>query len=97
MSRLNTSEIGVSMKNAHRLGIGQAYVAFSRVKLLEGLFITDFDQKGMKTYDKVAEGRQMENMQSKKIPYTESLQFLSLAKPKWFTIGPLNIRLNGST
>ena len=46
---LTMDEIVVNMKGANKFGSGQAYVAFSRVKTLDGLHITEFDEKGIKT------------------------------------------------
>ena len=78
------------MKSANRFSKGQAYVALRRVKNLEGLYITDFDPKGIKTDDKLNEA--MANMLKKKILCVESLDLVSLAKPLWLTIGHLNAR-----
>ncbi|XP_071956833.1 uncharacterized protein [Antedon mediterranea] len=50
---LTLDNIVVSMKGAKRFGNGQAYVAFSRVKSLNNLFITDFDKVGIKSNKKI--------------------------------------------
>ena len=50
---LTLDEIVVNMKRG-RFNHGQAYVAFSRVKTLQGLHIVNFDPKAIRKSDDVA-------------------------------------------
>ena len=50
---LTLDEIVVDMKGVH-FSAGQAYVAFSRVKKLEGLHIVNFNPKAIKASDKIS-------------------------------------------
>ena len=84
---LTLDEIVVSMKGAKKFGRGQAYVAFSRVKTLERLHITDFDAKGIKSNGKVA--NEMSEM-SQNID-TVTFRVPKLAGTTQITIGHLNI------
>ena len=51
---LTLDKIVVSMKGSKKFGNGQAYVAFSRVRSLEDLYITDFDKNGIRFDKKIA-------------------------------------------
>ena len=87
---MTMDNIVVSMKGSHRFGKGQAYVAFSRVKTLQGLHITNFDPKGIKTNKDIS--TEMENMREKSLPLIPKPELLSRNRPEWITVGHLNIR-----
>ena len=86
---LTVDEIVVSMKNSRQFGQGQAYVAFSRVRSLSGLYITDFDAKGIRTSSKIE--LEMNEMRDKSVPLIPVPRFLELSKPEWITVGHLNV------
>lgn len=87
---LTVDKIVVSMKGAKRFGKGQAYVAFSRVQTLGGLYITDFDPAGIKASENIAV--QMNEMRENVLLPIKSPQILTLPKPQWVTVGHLNVR-----
>jgi len=59
-------KIVVSMKGAKRFGNGQAYDAFSRVKSMSGLYVTDFDKSGTRADKQVA--AVMDEMRINRLP-----------------------------
>ena len=67
---LTLDHIVVDMKGG-RFGAGQAYVAFSRVKSLNSLFIKNFEAKYIKTSSKVDSG--MERLTSNPLPHAHDL------------------------
>ena len=87
---MTVDRIVVSMKGANRFGKGQAYVAFSRVKTLDGLYITDFDHKGIRADQKVE--KVMEEMCQKLLPMQSELKLKNCCGPEWISVGHLNIR-----
>lgn len=87
---LTMDQIVVSMKGANRFDNGQAYVAFSRVKTLQGLYITDFDEVGIKAKKDIS--HEMNEMRQNQICVPEQPRLLDLLKPEWITVGHLNIR-----
>ena len=77
------------MKGGGRFSPGQAYVAFSRVKRLSGLYILNFDPKAIKASDAVkAEMQRLSQNILIPIPVYYSLQSLS----HHITITLLNVR-----
>lgn len=69
-----------------RFSPGQAYVAFSRVKTLQGLHITNFDPQAIKKSDGVS--IEMNRLKNNLIP---TLKYVSLCGSH-LTIALLNIR-----
>ena len=86
---LTMDEIVVSMKGAKRFGKGQAYVAFSRVKTINGLHITDFDAAGIKTNNK--EECEMNEMANNRLCPVPLPKFMNLDDSDWITVGHLNV------
>lgn len=85
---LTLDEIVVDMKGG-RFNPGQAYVAFSRVKTLEGLHILNFNPTAIKVSDKVQE--EMLRLNTKLLQPVPELQCLSLPD-SYVTIALLNVR-----
>ena len=81
---LTLDKIVVSMKGGKRFGHGQAYVAFSRVRSLDDLFITDFEEKGIK-YNKIV-ANEMEEMET-----LESEETSKTSHSLEITVGHLNV------
>ena len=79
---------GPSMKGG-RFMPGQAYVAFSRVRSLDCLFIKNFDPSGIKTSPAVV--AEMERLSSNCLPPQPVPQVLSLPQDDWIKIGHLNV------
>ena len=78
---LTLDEIVVDMKGG-RFSLGQAYVAFSRVKTLQGLHILNFNPKAIKASSDVQ--NEMKRLNSKLLPVPQ-FQYLSLPD-KYVTI-----------
>ena len=68
---------------------GQAYVAFSRVKSLDGLYITNFDPDGIKTNKMLSDV--MREMEQNQLLMDMQPRFLTL-EDEWVTVGHLNVR-----
>ena len=85
---LTLDEIVVDMKGG-RFSPGQAYVAFSRVKTLQGLYILNFNQKAIKTSTDVKD--EMTRLNSKLLQYMPQLQCISLPN-NYITLALLNVR-----
>lgn len=71
-------------------GAGQAYVALSRVKSMEGLFIKNFNPNSIKASTLVK--TEMERLATKTLPPEPALHVTSLTDHSWIKIGHLNIR-----
>ena len=85
---LTLEQIVVDMKGG-RFSPGQAYVAFSRVKTLQGLHILNFNPKAIKASTDVQ--NEMIRLNNKLLPSATPLQFLSLPE-NYITICLLNVR-----
>ena len=85
---LTLDEIVVDMKGG-RFNAGQAYVAFSRVKTLQGLHILNFNASAIKKSDAVEE--EMARLNDKLLPPLPQLQCHSLSDSH-VTISLLNVR-----
>ena len=85
---LTLDEIVVDMKGG-RFSPGQAYVAFSRVKTLQGLCILNFNKKAIKSSLDVE--NEMVRLNSKLLQSVPQLHFDSLANTH-ITIALLNVR-----
>ena len=85
---LTLDEIVVDMKGG-RFNAGQAYVAFSRVKTLQGLHILNFNTSAIKKSDAVEE--EMARLNDKLLPPLPQLQCRSLSDSH-ITISLLNVR-----
>ena len=72
---LTLDKIVVDMSGGNRFNPGQAYVAFSRVKTLEGLYLHNFDKISIKCSDQVS--NEMDRLNTKliesKVPVSLSL------------------------
>ena len=88
MQGLTLDKIVVDMKGG-RFSPGQAYVAFSRVKTLQGLHILNFNAKAIKCSSDVQ--NEMARLNNKLLPSLPQLQFLSLPD-NYVTITLLNVR-----
>ena len=85
---LTLDEIVVDMKGG-RFNAGQAYVAFSRVKTLQGLHILNFNTSAIKKSDAVEE--EMARLNDKLLPPLPQLQ-CRLLSDSHITISLLNVR-----
>ena len=88
MQGLTLDEIVVDMKGG-RFNAGQAYVAFSRVKTLQGLHIFNFNASAIKKSDAVEE--EMARLNDKLLPPLPQLQCHSVSDSH-VTISLLNVR-----
>ena len=87
---LTTDQIVVDMKG-QAFTAGQAYVAFSRVKTLQGLFIKNFNPASIKVSSSVV--TEMEPLTSNKLLSTSPVpQLAMLPSVNWIKIGHLNVR-----
>ena len=86
---LTLNQIVVDMKG-HAFSAGQAYVAFSRVKSLEGLFIKNFNPTSIKISAPVV--AEMERLATNGLPSEPVPQVVALPKHNWIKIGHLNVR-----
>ena len=87
---LTLEKVVVDMKGAKRFNNGQAYVAFSRVKSIHGLFILNFDESGIKTHSAVREA--MKKLQTRHLPIPPPPQFSNPELSSAITIGHINIQ-----
>ena len=87
---LTMDQIVVSLKGGSKLNCGQAYVAFSRVKSLSGLYIINFDESAIKTNPTI--NKEMLEMRNNTLPPQTKPASLGKQKPEWLTVGHLNIR-----
>ena len=85
---LTLHKIVVDMKGG-RFSPGQAYVAFSRVRILQGLHILNFNAKAIKSSSDVQ--NEMARLNEKLLPPIPQLQCLSLPD-NYVTICLLNVR-----
>ena len=85
---LTLDEIVVDMKGG-QFNAGQAYVAFSRVKTLQGLHILNFNKSAIKKSDYV--DQEMERLNNNLLSPLPELKFISL-KNSHITISLLNVR-----
>ena len=84
---LTLQNIVVDMKG--RFNRGQAYVALSRVKSIQGLYITNFNQSAIKTDPAVTEV--MDEFRTKQLPVIHNLQINTVNRSSAITVGHLNI------
>ena len=85
---LTLDAIVVDMKGG-RFSPGQAYVAFSRVKTLQGLHICNFNPTAIKCSNKVKE--EMTRLNTKLVQFVPDLKFISLSS-NYITLSLLNVR-----
>ena len=85
---LTLHQIVVDMKG-RSFSAGQAYVAFSRVKSLEGPFIKNFNPTSIKASTPVVD--EMERLASNCLPPDPVPHVMALPKHKWIKIGHLNV------
>jgi hypothetical protein len=86
---LTLDEIVVDMNNSSRFSPGQAYVAFSRVKTLAGLYIMNFNKGAIKASDKVSE--EMTRLRSSLVSPLPKLNCSNMTNTA-LTISFLNVR-----
>ena len=86
---LTTEQIVVDMKG-RTFCAGQAYVALSRVKSMEGLFIKNFNPNSIKASALVI--AEMERLATKSVPPEPVPLVMSLVNNSWIKIGHLNVR-----
>ena len=86
---LTMDQIVVDMKKV-KFDAGQAYVAFSRVKALQGLFIKNFKHENIKVSDSIV--NEMKRLSTQCLPSEPVPKVLSLPKDDWMKISHLNIR-----
>ena len=84
---LTLHSIVVDMKG--KFNRGQAYVAFSRVKCLQGLYITNFNQSAIKTDSAVTEV--MDEFRTKQLPVIQNPELCIINRSATITVGHLNI------
>ncbi len=85
---LTLDQIVVDMTGG-RFGAGQAYVAFSRVKSLNSLFIKNFRDRCIKTSSKV--DNEMERLTSNPLPQPPQPNILTASAESCLNIGHLNV------
>ena len=81
-------QIVVDMKNI-AFDVGQAYVAFSRMKSLQGLFIKNFKPANIKVSASVVS--EMERLSAQSLPSEPIPKVLSLPRDSWMKVGHLNV------
>ena len=86
---LTMDQIVVDMKNV-KFDAGQAYVAFSRVKTLQGLFIKNFKRENIKVSDNIIVN-EMERLTTQCLPSEPVPKILSLPNNSWMKISHLNV------
>lgn len=86
---LTLDEIVVDMTGRNHFSAGQAYVAFSRVKSLQGLHILNFDPKATKKSDPIQ--NEMARLNTKLLPSLPQLQCLIVSSTH-VTVSLLNVR-----
>ena len=86
---LTLEKVVVDMKGAKRFNNGQAYVAFSRVKSIQGLHILNFDECGIKTHSAVKDA--MKELHNKLLPISPLPEFNNPERASAITIGNINI------
>ena len=86
---LTLDKIVVDMEGGQRFSRGQAYVAFSRVKALDGLYILNFDSSAIKKNEKVSQ--EMLRLHSKHLTCVPTLKCHELLTSH-VTIALLNVR-----
>ena len=87
---LTLDQIVVDMKG-RVFNAGQAYVAFSRVKSLQSLFIKNFNPASIKVSASVIS--EMERLTSDRLlPPEKTPQVVTLPRADWIKIGHLNVR-----
>ena len=84
---LTLHNIVVDMKG--KFNRGQAYVAFSRVKCLQGLYITNFNQSAIKTDSAVTDV--MDELRTKQLPVIQNSELCTINRSAAITVGHLNI------
>ena len=89
MQGLTLDKIVVDMEGGQRFSRGQAYVAFSRVKALDGLYILNFDSSAIKKNEKVSQ--EMLRLHSKHLTCVPTLKCHELLTSH-VTIALLNVR-----
>ena len=87
---LTIDQVVVSLKDGKKLNFGQAYVAFSRVKSLSGLYFINFDEGAITTNPSI--NTQMLEMRNNMLPPQMKPALLGKQKPEWLTVDHLNIR-----
>jgi hypothetical protein len=85
---MTVDKIVVSMKGAFRAG--QAYVALSRVRSLQGLYIRDFDLTKIKADPEVT--MEMERLRRNLLPQMAPPQVTQVPDIQWLKISQLNVR-----
>ncbi len=86
---LTLDQIVVDMKG-QAFSAGQAYVAFSQVRSLQGLFIKNFNPTSIKASPSVIS--EMERLTSDKLlPPQPVPQVVTLPRAGWIKIGHLNV------
>ena len=85
---LTVDQIVVDMKKV-KFNAGQAYVAFSRVKTLQGLFIKNFKHDNIKVSDSIT--KEMERLSTQCLPKEPVPKVLNLPSKYWTKIGHLNV------